>query len=62
MSLCVSVQLDQQVAGYATVYDVPGATHPFTFITVKGSGHMVPQYQPVLASEMLRRFLGQIPF
>ncbi len=27
--------IDNQVAGYATVYSVPNATHPFTFITVK---------------------------
>jgi len=54
--------LDQQVAGYATVYTVPGAAHPFTFVTVKGSGHMVPEYQPESAFEMLRRFLNDIPF
>ena len=34
-------QIDNQVAGYATVYAPPNAAHPFQFITVKGSGHMV---------------------
>ena len=58
LCVCARAQLDNQVAGYATVYTVPNASHPFTFITVKGSGHMVPQYQPVSAQEMLRRFLS----
>lgn len=31
--------IDGQVGGYVTEYDSNG----FTFITVKGSGHMVPQ-------------------
>ena len=31
-------------AGYVTIY--AAAAHNLTFLTVKGSGHMVPQYQP----------------
>jgi len=54
--------LDQQVAGYATVYTVPDAPHTFTFATVKGAGHMVAQYVPAAAFEMLSRFLANQPF
>ncbi len=54
--------LDNQVGGYATSYIVPNASHDFQFITVKGSGHMVPQYQPVLALEMLKRYINNTPF
>ena len=31
-------------AGYVTIY--AAAAHTLTFLTVKESGHMVPQYQP----------------
>lgn len=56
--------LENQVAGYATAYSIPNSAlpNPFTFITIKGSGHMVPQYQPAVASEMLRRFINHLPF
>lgn len=54
--------LNNQVGGYATVYTVPNASHTFTFITVKGSGHMVPEYQPAPALEMLTRFINNTPF
>ena len=48
-----------QVAGYATVYATP---HNFTFITVRGGRHEVPETQPERASEMLRKFLTNTPF
>ena len=35
--VCVYLSPSKQVAGYVTVYD----TNSFTFLTVKGSGHMV---------------------
>jgi len=54
--------LENQVGGYATVYTVPNAPHTFTFVTVKGSGHMVPEYQPASALEMLTRFVNNTPF
>ena len=46
-------------AGYAVEYDVPTE---FTFLTVKGSGHMVPQYRPVPALAMFERFITDQPF
>jgi carboxypeptidase C (cathepsin A) len=55
-------QVDNQVGGYATVYSVPNATHNFQFVTVKGSGHMVPQYQPALALAMLTRYINDTAF
>jgi hypothetical protein len=42
-----------QIAGYKTVYE-----HNFTFQTVKGAGHMVPQYQPQRALDLFSRFIG----
>lgn len=54
--------LDNQVAGYATVYTPPTASAKFQFVTVKGSGHMVPQYQPAFALQMLTQFLTGTPF
>ena len=52
--------LDDQVAGYVTSYAGGGdnpAVSNFTFATVKGSGHMVPQYQPKRGMELFRSFI-----
>eukprot|EP01126_Amoeba_proteus_P040174 TRINITY_DN4273_c0_g1_i4.p1 TRINITY_DN4273_c0_g1~~TRINITY_DN4273_c0_g1_i4.p1 ORF type:complete len:435 (-),score=60.36 TRINITY_DN4273_c0_g1_i4:102-1406(-) len=43
----------QQVAGMATEY-----AEGLTFVTVKGSGHMVPQYAPQKAYAMFTTFLS----
>merc|ERR1712194_385622 len=40
------------VAGYAIDYE------RFTFVTVKGAGHMVPQFKPVRALTLLSKFLA----
>eukprot|EP00948_MAST-09A_sp_MAST-9A-sp1_P003322 g3322.t1 len=47
-----------QVAGYATVYDTSSESHgsSFTFITIRGGRHEVPETAPVKAYEMLQRF------
>ncbi|XP_062501845.1 uncharacterized protein LOC134178948 [Corticium candelabrum] len=50
--------VNDQVAGYVTTYDV----NNFTFITVKGSGHMVPQFQPVSAYAMFERYIKKEKF
>lgn len=39
-------------AGYKTVYE-----HGFTFATVKGAGHMVPQYQPQRALDLFSSWI-----
>ena len=44
-----------QVAGYATAYNTP---NNFTFITVNGAGHMVPEYRPEAALAMLQNFMA----
>lgn len=44
--------VSNQVAGYVTEYE-----NDFTFITIKGAGHMVPQYQPEFAYAFFSRFL-----
>jgi len=50
--------VDEQVAGYVTVYNA----NSFTFLTVKGAGHMVPQYQPEAALAMIGRWLNGTTF
>ena len=37
-------------------------THNFTFITVKGAGHMVPEFKPVAAFQFLERFFKNEEF
>lgn len=44
--------VDKQIAGYVKHYD------GITFVTVRGSGHMVPQDRPREAFEMIRIFLN----
>lgn len=48
---------NKQVAGYATTFQ-----SNFQFITVKGSGHMVPQFRPIPAFAMFQHFLDNTPF
>lgn len=48
--------VDQQVAGYVTSY-----AHNFSFATVKGAGHMVPQFQPAAGKALAERFVKGMP-
>lgn len=48
-------------AGYLTSY-AADAGHSLRFVTVKESGHMVPQYQPQRAFEFFSRWLEGAPF
>ena len=48
-----------QVAGYATVYDTPTN---FSFVTVRGGRHEVPETAPGQAAELLRRLLANEAF
>ena len=43
-------------AGYAIEYKT-NASFPFYFVTVKGAGHMVPQYKPAFALTFLENVL-----
>ena len=54
--------LDKVPAGYVTKYDTSPLKHNLTFITVKQSGHMVPQYQPGRAYAFFSRWLEGTPF
>ena len=47
--------LDDQVAGWFEVYS------GLTFVTVRGAGHMVPQYKPPQALKMINSFLFNSP-
>lgn len=53
-----------QVAGYATEYDVSelGAQGSFRFVTVKGGEHMVPESAPAQALEMINRVIAGASF
>jgi carboxypeptidase C (cathepsin A) len=46
----------KQVAGYVVSYD-----NNLTFATVKGAGHMVPEYRPTQAWTMMAKFLNNEP-
>lgn len=53
----------RQVGGYATEYDVSGhGKGSFTFLTVKGGRHEVPESSPAQAMEMLWRIVHKKPF
>ena len=56
--------VDSQVAGYVTSYvsDANLNEHGLTFLTVKGSGHMVPQFRPKQAYAMFQRYINGQPF
>ena len=45
------------VGGYVTQYE-----NDFAFLTVKGSGHMVPQFKPIPAQTMIKNFLKGTPY
>jgi len=49
--------VDGQVAGYVTVYE----NNDFSFATVKGSGHMVPEYKPAQALVLFQSFIAGNP-
>jgi len=49
-------------AGYVMTYTVPNQPFDFTFLTVNGAGHMVPQHKPVRALTMISRFFDNKPF
>ena len=49
----------KQLGGYSTRYASP---HNFTFITIRGGRHEVPETAPKRAFEMLRRLLNGLQF
>jgi carboxypeptidase C (cathepsin A) len=51
------VSAAQQVNGYVQTYNANG----FTFATVKGAGHMAPQYQPSASFDMFSRWVANTP-
>jgi len=47
-----------QVGGYLTEWTTPNKDTQFAFITIKGAGHMVPEYQPQAALAFFSNFLA----
>lgn len=52
----------QQVGGYSRVYAPPGSPHNFTFITIRGGRHEVPETAPDKALAMLNNLIHGIEF
>ena len=48
-----------KVGGYATTYK---ATHNFTFATLRGGRHEVPETAPGKALELMRKLVTNTPF
>ena len=51
------VDAGAQFGGHVTSYE-----HGLSFVTVHGSGHMVPQFRPRVGSHLLRKLLSDAPF
>jgi carboxypeptidase C (cathepsin A) len=51
---------DGSLGGYVTRY-APAGNSNFTFITVRGSGHMVPSMQPLYAYDLAAHFVTGVP-
>jgi len=49
--------LGNQIAGFVTDYQ-----QGLTYATIKGAGHMVPQFKPIPALVMFQKFLAGTPF
>lgn len=51
---------EQHVGGYVTRYQTPGNSTEaaFDFLTIRGSGHMVPQMQPEAALEFFTKWVN----
>jgi len=55
----VSDEEGPQTAGWMTTYTVPPSPHgSLTFITIKGAGHMTPQWKPAESYAFFTRFLS----
>ena len=48
------------MGGYVTTFGASEGRN-MTFVTIRGSGHMVPQFKPQAALELLRRYLQAEP-
>eukprot|EP01084_Bolivina_argentea_P077655 140898_1 len=48
----------QEMAGYVTIYDTNNTN--FTYCTIRGAGHMVPQYKPVEGFNMFKIWLQNL--
>lgn len=55
-------EMSSQVGGYATVYAPPNSAFNFTFITIRGGRHEVPETAPDKALDMLDHLLTGKPF
>lgn len=46
------------MGGYVTRYE----NDNFDFLTIRGSGHMVPQFKPAAALVFLQSFIGNVDY
>jgi carboxypeptidase C (cathepsin A) len=53
--------VNQQTAGYVTVFDLGAGAHAkFSFVTVHGAGHEVPSFRPNEALVMFKNYLNRV--
>merc|ERR1739838_644773 len=50
--------VNKQVGGFAKSYHAPATGSRLTFTTVRGAGHMVPQWAPKKSFYMYKKFLA----
>ena len=57
-------EADKAVAGYAKCIDGvgPSGTNRFCYVVARNGGHELPAFQPRVAYDMMRRFIGKKAF
>ena len=50
----------QAMAGYVQIFSTNDTKYNFTYVTVRGAGHMVPQYKPKEALKMFEIFVHDL--
>jgi carboxypeptidase C (cathepsin A) len=51
-------KVEEQIAGYATTFDMGEGSAKLTFATVHGAGHEVPAYRPMEALELFKKYFN----
>jgi len=47
----------EYMGGYVTRYNTPSKNGTFDYLTIRGAGHMVPQYKPKESLEFIDKWL-----
>ena len=49
---------DGSLGGFVTKYSPPAKSSTFSFVTIRGAGHMVPSTQPQYAYDLASTYIG----